>query len=546
MSHLWPWSRSALVLVLMFGGAAAPAATGQGSVPASDFQYHAQPRDTLIGLGRRLLLEPRRWRELQSRNRIIDPRRIPSGAVIQIPYEWLRTASESASVGNLSGVVRQAGNQVAQGDALPEGSVIETGRDGSVTLDLADGSVVTLQKSSTLRLEQMTRVMGVAAAHSIRLKLQSGRAETTVKPHRDVGRFEIITPVAVSAVRGTRFRNSFDSDGDRAGTETLDGAVGVAGDGGVVAVPAGFGTRVDRGKPPLPPVSLLPPPDLADLPQINTGALLRVPLRAVPGANAYRVQLARDKQFRAITVDALVLEAVASLPDVPDGDYWLRARSIDGLGLEGPDAVRQIAQRRLPDPPQLLAPINAEKITGAHVHLAWAGVGAQARYALQVAHDAAFAAPVVDRPSLDTAAAEVEDLPPGQYFWRVAALNARNEAGPWSVVQTYTQRQAMTMPDAPRLLGKMLDFSWQAIPGQGYRAQVARDVDFQHVVLDHRLDQSHWSVPPPFPGTYYLRVQAVDADGSLGEFGPPRRFQSPIPLWVKIATPVALVLTLLL
>ena len=60
----------------------------QGSAPGvAEFVYRARPGDTLIGLSARLLLEPRRWPELQRRNAIADPRRIPLGSRIRIPYD---------------------------------------------------------------------------------------------------------------------------------------------------------------------------------------------------------------------------------------------------------------------------------------------------------------------------------------------------------------------------------------------------------------------------------------------------------------------------
>ncbi len=535
-----------LMLGILAPRAAPVQAQAQAVISAGDFEYHAQPGDTLIGLGRRLLLEPRRWPELQSRNHIADPRRIPRGAAILIPYAWLRTGAESASVANLRGTVQRQGGQIARGDMLPEGSVIETGSDGSVTIDLADGSVVTLQKSSRLRLDQMARVIGVTAAYSIRLKLDAGRVETAVKPRRNVGRFEIITPVAVSAVRGTRFRDSFRGDDNTATAETLEGTVNVSGNAAAVPVPAGFGTRVEKDGPPLPPVALLPPPDLSDVPPINTGALLRVALHAVAGARAYRVQLAADAEFHAIAGDTVTSEDSAGFADVPDGDYWLRARSIDELGLEGTDVVRRVTQHVLPDPPQPVAPANAEKITGTQVRLAWTPAGPGARYTLQVSPDSAFAAPLLTRSALDAASAEVDGLPPGRYFWRVAALSTHDEAGRWSEVQSYVQRPAMPTPDVPTLTDRQLNLSWQAVAGVSYRLQVSRDADFRRTVLDRRLDEPHWSMHKLFPGIYYLRVQGIDPDGSAGPFGPARRFESPIPLWVKIATPAALALSLLL
>jgi hypothetical protein len=50
----------------------------------------------------------------------------------------------------------------------------------------------------------------------------------------------------------------------------------------------------------------------------------------------------------------------------------------------------------------------------------------------------------------------------------------------------------------------------------------------------------------PFPGSYAVRVQRVDADGTAGPFGPARRFTVPVPLWLKVAVPVAIGLAFLL
>jgi hypothetical protein len=511
-----------------------------------EFLYHTEPRDTLIGIGRRLLLEPQRWRGLQSRNHIVDPRRIPRGQILRIPYEWLKLRGETATVANLAGQVEQGGKKLEPGEVLPQGSVIETGVDGSVTLNLADGSVVTLQKSSVLTLDEMVQITGVAAARSIRLKLDSGRLETVVKPHRDVGRFEIITPVAVSAVRGTQFRDSFTGTDSHATTETLEGTVGVANDADSVAVAAGFGTRIERNQAPLKPVELLPAPNLADVPDTNTTAALRVRWPAVAGAQRYRLQLAADPQFHALRADVLAADSSASVADLPDGDYWLRARSIDPLGIEGADAVRAIKQHRLPDAPQPTAPVADARITGNTIHVAWTGSAAATTYALQVADTATFAAPVLERQHLATPSADIDALPAGRYFWRVAAINAHGEAGPWSDVRSYTQRAEMPMPEAPRLETRRVLFRWQPVPGQSYRLQIAPDAQFDHAILDQRLDGTEWSMSKPFPGVYFCRVQSIDADGSGGPFSAARRFVVPIPLWVKVATPLAIGLAFLL
>jgi len=48
------------------------------------------------------------------------------------------------------------------------------------------------------------------------------------------------------------------------------------------------------------------------------------------------------------------------------------------------------------------------------------------------------------------------------------------------------------------LTGKQFDFTWAELPGESYRAQVARDPDFKHMVTEMRLEQPRWSVPKPF------------------------------------------------
>src|SRR5262249_1162475 len=156
---------------------------------------------------------------------------IPLGDAIRIPYSWLRLSNDTATVIAVSGDVRDRGQSVSVGQTLPEGSRLQTGEDGSVTVRLADSSQLTLQKLSVLTLEAMRPVTGIEDAHATGLKLESGRLQTRVKPHGDVGRFEIRTPVAVSAVRGTEFRGAFVPGGGDATTETLQGLVEVTGSG---------------------------------------------------------------------------------------------------------------------------------------------------------------------------------------------------------------------------------------------------------------------------------------------------------------------------
>jgi hypothetical protein len=527
-----------LVLALL-----APAvAWTQSAPPEGEFVYIARPGDTLIGVSQRLLIDPRRWNEVQARNNIADPRRIPLGTQIRIPYSWLRLSAEVATVTATSGDVRNETRNINTGDTLAEGSQIYTGPDGSVTLSLADGSVITLQKSSVLTLEGMRGVTGLPEAHDTRIKLQSGRLQTIVKPQGNVGRFEIRTPVAVSAVRGTQFRSTFEPGTERATTETLEGLVAVSAATAVVSLPANFGTRVERDAPPLPPTPLLPPPDLQAIPETSNASRLQLEWPAVGGAAAYRVQLSPDAEFKSFIVDT---ESAAPAVDVPapiDGNYWLRVRSIDNLGLEGQDAVRTLVQRLLPAPPALAGPLPDANVVGNGATFAWTSVVPEARYRLQIARDASFTDLLVERDAGEAAQVDIEQVPPGRYFWRVAGVNAQGERGAWTAAQAFTQRRPSPTPHEPTFVSRQMQMKWQPEDGTRYRVQIARDPEFRTPLIDQTLDEAGMSIHRPRPGIYYARIQTLAADGGTAPFGEPRQFEVPLPRWLQILLPVAAIL----
>lgn len=417
-------------IALMLGAAAVAVAAARPGGHANDFIYRARPHDTLIGLGQRLLLEPRRWRGLQRLNAIADPRRIPVGTVIRIPYTWLRMNVETALATDVAGTVLRDNKPLTRGEIVPQGSRIETGVDGSVTLDLADGSSVTLQKSSLLRLDTLQQVSGEKSAHDLQLKLEKGRIQTAVKPHGDVGRFEIETPVAIAAVRGTQFRTAFDPATLMAAEETLHGAVAVAGAGAAESVPAGFGTRVPSDGVPIAPVRLLPAPDLSGISPTNLTSRLHLTWPPVAGAIRYRIQLAPDPDFHTILAGTESTDTRASLPAPPDGAFWLRVRAIDRLGLEGFDAVKAMTEHLMPPPPPPSPPVLQAPEIGRHVVvLRWSGASAT-RYHVQLARDPDFAHPLVDR---DAGAQQLSVPRPraGTYYARVRRVESDGTRDPY-------------------------------------------------------------------------------------------------------------------
>ncbi|MEM1089687.1 MAG: Ig-like domain-containing protein [Pseudomonadota bacterium] len=84
--------------------------------------------------------------------------------------------------------------------------------------------------------------------------------------------------------------------------------------------------------------------------------------------------------------------------------------------------------------PELIAPVNGIRDIGGTVTFEWTAVPGATSYRLQVSE---FGAIVVDQESTETTLTVDMDLEPGDYFWRVAAINPCGESAT-SPVNTFT------------------------------------------------------------------------------------------------------------
>jgi len=526
----------------------AATSTTRPSAPAADaddFTYHTQAGDTLIGLGRRLLVEPARWRELQTRNAVRQPTRMPTGTALHIPRAWLKQEVEQATVVSVSGEASRDGGAVKPGDVLAQGAQVTTKGDGFLTLKLADGSLITLDPNSALTLERLTRYPTAAGQRDTLLHLQSGRVETRVQPQGKAGRFQIRTPVAVSAVRGTEFRRGVD-EGNIDRTEVTDGTVAVQGPPTTppVEIPKNFGTVSDAAGP-HPPVRLLPPPDLKAVALQWEGPQATLDFPPVTGAESYIAQAATDAQFQHIVAETHAPRPPLNFGALADATYWVRVRSTDAQGLSGPDASTSIHRhRRLDAPaPQMSA---AEIQTGGSATLSWSPVAEASGYQVQWARDADPSTTTADVHDLKVTTDQSVKIPlePGRYGWRVAALDAAAQPGMWSPVNFLTQKA--DVPQLTRVLAsrKQLRFEWQNQPGRQFRLQVAHDPAFEDIAVEKTSSDSTVDLAPLGAGGYHARVQAIDADGYTSSWSPVRHFFVPPPWWVFTA-PLLLALPLL-
>ena len=499
---------------------------------AADFIYTVQPGDHPWNLAGRYLKSPALALKLRQLNQIPDDRRVMPGTRLHIPQAWLKLESAQvrllAATGDTS---LQPGTTAARsavaGELLQAPSTLRTGPSGSATLQFADGSRVLVRRDSELQLQQaQTRLLGQGSL--VTLALLHGSLENQVTPVGESGgRFEIRSPAAVAAVRGTQFRVY--ADGSSLRTEVLSGAVNVANPSGQVTAQAAQGSVAQTGQTPSAPVALLPAPSLDSLPERVERLPIDLPLPALAGASSYRTQIAPDTQFSVAISDETSPAARIRARDVDDGSYVLRVRGIDAQGLEGLSSQRTLVVHARPEPPLLIEPAPDTVTTAERPVFRWTQADPGWSYRLQTTasgEPTAFDEQVVQAATAQPA----RDLPTGLYQWRVAAIQPGKGQGPWGDAQAF--RRVLPGPgvDIPPPQDGSLTLRWSAQPQTTqYRLQVARDNSFASPQTDAQTEATQYQLQDLEPGVHHVRVQAIGADGYIGPWGSTQTFTVPEP-----------------
>lgn len=489
--------------------------------------------DTLIGLGRAYLQDPRDWRAIARLNRISDPTRLRIGATLAIPLRLMKAFGGAADVvwtrGEVTVIAPSGARRTpTQGERLAAGEQVETGAASAVRLRLVDGALLLVGERARVSLDELT-VFAFPGVTRTRVGVGDGRVETSVNPQRDPSStYEIRTPVVTTAVRGTDFRVGMSAAEQTARAEVLSGRVEAAAGGASAPIEAGFGLVATPNAPLAPPRAILPAPDVPAPATPLTRLPAAVAWTAVPGAARYRAQLFSTRGAQTQVSDEIVTATQVRWPDIDDGPWRLEVRGIAADGLEGRDASVSFDVDARPEPPFANAPANASRVYGDRTEFRWTKSASAASYDLQIAADAAFTAPLVDvraRPDVS----EAHALPPGRYFWRVASRSADGERGPFGDPIAFTQRRYPDGRNATAGVDRTaLTLRWSAgEPGETSEFQLAADGGFARVLVSRTLAESEVTVPRPEPGVYFLRVRALDADGVAGPYGPVQQIEVP-------------------
>lgn len=546
-----PCAAAALALAALAGLAARGAQASPPAPRGDEVAHIVKEGDTLEGLARDYLAAPRQWQQLQTRNKVADPRRLQPGSVIWIPVRL--QPSESATVQFVQGAVTaqaRAGDApapVSPGGKLEEGTALQVGPESFVTVKLADGTVVRVQAQSELQLRQLRRRGRAGSVQSV-LEMHKGGVESTVPPSTEpLRRFEIRTPLAVTSVRGTHFSVAM-ADSGQTTASVLNGSVAVQSRRDTDSHPAasltaptallapGQGLAVATDGTVGAARPLLPPPDTSGMPaMLGDASLLAIDLPTTPGATRYLAQVAQDEALTQVLRHGSFADGRLRWKALEDGRYYLAVRAVDDAGIAGQPAVQPFTIKTRPVAPLHQSPAPGAVVPSGAAELRCTEVPGVRWYRVQVAADAKFTKPLRDEQRLDECRLPIGALPVGNYFWRMASvqqlLGGQADQGPFAPPQPFTvaerpatlSLQALQADDGE----PTVRLHWPAQPGQRFRLQLstASDTAFAQPAQDTVLDAPSWTGSNLPAGEYLVRIQVLDPSGLESEFSQPRKIR---------------------
>ena len=498
-------------------------------------EFVVEKGDNLWNICEKILENPEDWRWIAMVNRIENPKRIYPGQKLIIPTRLLKGIPVDGLVTFIKGIasikLTQSGEwkDLQLNDKITQGSWVRTSPQGTVEISFESHFSVLLRPNTTIEITAARKKSAIYMMYKLFIDI----GKTISKIKKSTGketRYEIKTPSAVAAARGTEFRTGVDSDVTTR-LEVLDGIVDVVAARRKVEVGAGEGTLIKKNKRPAAPVKLLLPPKVVNLLPLYRAMPLEFQFESVSGATAYRVMVARDKTFKDVVKNEVIApQDILKILGIDDGTYFLQSRAINDMGLEGPSLEpAEIKVRVNPLPPYIQSPADGADIRGKSLRFEWLKVNQAVKYHLQVSEDIQFKALVADIRDITKVATKIANLDFKTYYFRIRSLAADGYEGIWSDTLSFNIIPPPPSPpvEKPEVGDKELRVRWRNLgDGITYHFQMAKDQAFTDIILDEELTEPEITFEKPVAtGTYYIRTSGIDSHGYEGEFSEPQSFE---------------------
>lgn len=308
---------------------------------ADEWVYTVREGDTLWGLCEKFTHKKDCWLKVGPYNNVDYPRNLAPGTRVRFPVEWLSNPPAEVEVMHVQGPVTYSlqedllkSTPLKKGERLALGAYIQVEENGLCILKFADGSTMVLEANTLIKLDKMSS-FGASGMVDASVRLKKGAVQTNVIKKTPRSRFQVETPSAVAAVRGTNFRVAAVND-SQTRSEVFSGKIAVENSQGQQDVSKGQGLLVTKDKP-IPPVVALPNMPTVDSLPNETTLPLEVRWASLDGVNDYYVSIVHDEGKFANGM-ALNTNKV-SLESLPEGCFNIEVSAVNIQGFRGEPAT---------------------------------------------------------------------------------------------------------------------------------------------------------------------------------------------------------------
>ena len=366
-------------------------ALGSAKSVSSEWLYTVRPGDTFWGICETYTSKKNCWQILPDLNNVERTRELPPGFIVRVPSEWLKTQPKPVTVLFVNGDVKvqtypeEVVRALKSGEKLYEGAIIET-RTGSVSLMFADGSNMLVEPETKIVFNKLSVSNGEGIVDTD-VRLNRGAVKTRVNKKRAANHFQITTPTAVAAVRGTEYRVSTNEQQNfLTRSEVYEGKVNVAAYENAVDIPENYGLVAYAGTP-LTPKKLLDTPVFKEF-ATEQSTPISIKWHKLENAEAYSLEFLQEDSADELIKKIHTEKTKIETSNIDTGCYTLRLRGIDEDDLQGNAATSRVCIIPFLAAPQLFPPQldNSER----KVSIDWDKIDDAEGYIVELAHDAGF------------------------------------------------------------------------------------------------------------------------------------------------------------
>ncbi|TGN39810.1 FecR domain-containing protein [Marinobacter confluentis] len=495
------------------------------SVP--EWSYTVEANQTVQTIAAQFLASGISASRILQHNNLASSAQLKSGDTVRIPLSWLQQQPDPARVSSVSGQVMLLSGRDSRKRPLTSGTLIRVGDEvishaGSTTIELADGSIVRLSPNSRLAFNRLTRY-GKSGMVDTRLRLNDGELETQVEPFvEDGSRFEIETPSAVAAVRGTMFTLKTSAMGTD--LRVTDGRVAFGPRGKTRVIPEGYSASVSTSSSGGMNIRRLPPaPEINPIPTMLTRLPESLNWKS-NGASRYRVNLFEADTGRWLQ-SATLDNTEYQLDMLDNGKYEVQLAALDSRGIAGMPGIVDFEVDLQARAAELSAPAPGEAVNDDMPEFRWQLLGQNEVARIEIAEDESFSNVIATSEwAPDQQALPSRPLSPGKYYWRVVT-----EAGGNSVATSEVRTMVVngTLPPvriiSVNYVDKQVRVFWEKVDtASEYRLQLSEEPGFRNIIKEAELPDTTAALRL-IPGRrYFVRLKAL-SDGPLeSRWGPGR------------------------